>query len=194
MPDEIGTITRLLDEVHEGREGAMDGLIERVHDDLERIAARRLRARFGPDLAGVTLEPGALVNETYLRLIKQRNRYDNRGQFFAVATRLMLRVLMNHQRSRRQLRRGGGQVRVSLSGVADRVGEESSIALSEFVDVLDRLEALDSRAAEVVKLRLIWGLTVAETARAMDVSVATVEREWAFARKWIAVALKGEAR
>ena len=86
----------------------MDELMETVYEDLERIAGRHLRERFGRGLPGVTLEPAALVNESFLRIIRQRSRYDNRGHFFAIATKVMLRVLTDYQRRRGAEKRRGG--------------------------------------------------------------------------------------
>ncbi len=184
-----GRITELLHQAYQGREGALDEVMEIVYDDLRRVAANHMRARYGGNLAGVTLQPTALVNEAFLRLVKQRKQYDSRGHFFAIATRVMLRVLMDYDRRRGAVKRGGDRLRVSLSGVARRVGQEPSAEIGAFVEALERLEKLDARTAEVVKLQMLWGLTVPETAEAMDVSVSTVEREWRFARRWLAAAL-----
>jgi RNA polymerase sigma factor (TIGR02999 family) len=191
LPDELGTITRLLNEAHEGRKGALDEVMELVYADLNRLAEKRLHQQFGPDLAGITLEPAALVHETYLKLIKQRKRYDSRGHFFAIATRVMQRILLDYHRKKSRQRRGGDQIRVSLSGVARRAGEEPSAEIPAFVEALDKLGNLDQRTGDVTKLRLIWGLTVPEIAEAIELSVATVEREWRFARKWLAAELAG---
>ena len=100
-----GDITLLLQEAHGGREGALDELMDLVYADLERIALSHLSRQFGERAGAVTLEPAALVNESFLRMIKQRNTYDNRGQFFAIATKVMLRVLLDYKR-RRACRRG----------------------------------------------------------------------------------------
>jgi len=193
LGDDLGTITRLLGEAHAGRDGALDEVMELVYDDLNRLARKKLYERFGPDLAGVTLEPTALVHETFLKLIKQRNKYDNRGHFFAIATRVMLQVLLDYNRRRRASKRGGDQLRVSLSGVSRTLGAEPSADFPAFVEALERLEKLDERTAEVVKLQLIWGLTTPEVADAMNLSVSTVQREWSFARKWLAAELWEEA-
>ena len=103
----------------------------------------------------------------------------------------MLRVLMDYDRARRRARRGGDQVRISLSGVARKVGEEPSTDIPAFVEALEKLEKLDERTTEVTKLRLLWGLTVPEVAEALGISVTTVEREWRFARRWLAAELTG---
>ena len=91
-------ITLLLRKMEEGEAGALDQLMRVVYDDLERMAASHLRRQFGERMGQLTLEPAALVNESFLRLIKQRKAYDNRGQFFAIATKVMLRVLMDYRR------------------------------------------------------------------------------------------------
>jgi len=96
MPKSVGEITKLLDAAHEGEQGALDRVMEIVYADLHRVAERKLQQRYGQQAADLTMQPTALVNEAYLKLIKQRNRYDSRGHFFAVATRVMLRVLMDY--------------------------------------------------------------------------------------------------
>lgn len=194
---ESGTrdITRMLQEVDEGRSGAMDRLMDAVYSDLNAVAERHMRERFGHGLAGVTMEPAALVNESFMRLIKQRTKYDNRGHFFAIATKVMLRVLVDYQRRRAALKRGGGAARVTLSleVAADSPGSPGGetaggtvIGVDRLVDALDRLEGLDERKADVVKLRVVWGLQMRDIASALDVSLATVERDWAFAKAWLA--------
>jgi len=189
MSDSVRDITRLLNEAYDGRNGALDEVMAIVHADLERLAAKRLRQRYGSGMENLTLEPAALVNETFLKLIKQRKRYDSRGHFFAIATRLMLRVLVDHDRAKRRGKRGGDHLRVSLSGVARVMGEEPSAEIPAFVQALERLDKLSSRSAEVTTLRLVWGLTIPEIAESMNISVTTVEREWRFARRWLAAAL-----
>jgi RNA polymerase sigma factor (TIGR02999 family) len=184
-------ITHLLHAIDAGRPGAMNDLMEVVYADLERVAQRHMDRQFGRGLPGVTLEPAALVNESFLRLIKQRKKYDNRGQFFAIATKVMLRVLVDYQRQRRAAKRGGSHKRVTLSlegpaGPADRPAPGTVIGVETLVAGLDRLDSLDRRKAEVVKLRVIWGLEMREIAEALSVSLATVERDWSFAKAWLA--------
>ena len=178
-------ITEILTAVAEGREGAMERLMEQVYADLVGVADRHLKTRHGPDLAGLTLEPAALANETFLKLIKQRNRYDSRGHFFAIATRVMLRVLNDYYRARGAAKRGGGLERITLSGLGAEHANGPGSEIPDFLDALKELEELDERTAEVTKLRLIWGLTVPEIATASGMSVATVEHEWGFARRWL---------
>jgi len=185
-------ITRLLKDVHEGRGGALDDLMRAVYDDLQHVAERHMTQRFGRDLPGVTMEPAALVNESFLKIIKQRNTYDNRGQFFAIATRIMLRVLVDYQRRRAAGKRGGELKRVTLSlaespqanGHAAR--DDAMIEVDTLVEALGRLEALDARKADVVKMKVVWGLQMGEIAHSLGVSLATVERDWSFSKAWLA--------
>lgn len=185
-------ITKLLHEAARGRDGALNEVMDVVYADLERLARGEMQAQFGPGLPGVTLEPGALVHETFLRLVEQRNEYANRQQFFAIATKVMLRVLMDYHRRRGAGKRGGGQIRLTLSGVARRAADRNAIVeIPEIVEALARLEALDARKADVVKLRALWGFATAETAEILQVSPSTVERDWRFARVWLAAELDG---
>ena len=195
MADE-GTITMLLGEVEDGRDGAMDRLMEAVYGDLERVAQRHMMQRFGPDLPGVTLEPAALVNESFLRLIRQRTSYQNRRHFFAIATKVMLRVLTDYQRGRRAERRGGDRQRVTLplEGPATDSAGDGGIDVEGLSRALERLESLDQRKADVVRLRVVWGLEMAQVAETLGISLATVERDWSFSKAWLARESGAEAR
>ncbi len=187
-------ITRLLHDADAGRDGAMQELMEAVYADLQGMAEKHMASRFGRGLPGVTLEPAALVNESFMKLIKQRKAYDNRGQFFAIATKVMLRVLVDYQRKRLAAKRGGGQkpVTLSLEGLGgpqqrlDRLADQDCIGLNVLIGALDRLDALDSRKADVVRMRVIWGLEMREIAASLGISLATVERDWAFSKAWLA--------
>jgi RNA polymerase sigma factor (TIGR02999 family) len=179
-----GDITRLLGRAAEGDRNALDALTERVYADLEKVAGRRMRERFGPDLAGLTLEPSALVNETFLKLLSRRVEFENRRHFFAFATRVMLRALIDYQRARGAVKRGGDRVRVTLSGLGAH--DETVLPEAEAVSsCLEELEQLDPRKAEVVALKVFWGLQAVEIADTLQVSTRTVERDWRFARSWL---------
>ena len=167
-------------------------MTELVYEDLHLLAEKHLRRQFGARADQITLAPTALVHETFLRLVKQRKVYDSQGHFFAIATRVMLRVLMDYHRQRRSAKRWRGQVRVSLSGVSERASATETRALPLFVAGLKRLKKLDARAAEVAELRVLWGLTAPEIAETLEVSRSTVEREWRFARCWLAASLRSE--
>jgi RNA polymerase sigma factor (TIGR02999 family) len=191
MSDSTNEITRLLREAYGGREGALDEVMTLVYQDLLRIADGQMRRRYGQRSANLTMEPRALVSEAFMRLIKQRKKYDSRGHFFAIATRTMLRVLMDYDRKRKSEKRGADQVKVSLSGIPTRAGDPEAVGIAALVQAMERLQALDPRTAEVLQLRLLWGLSVPEVAKTMDLSVRTVEREWRFGRRWMTVQLGG---
>ncbi len=185
-----GDITILLRQAEGGQAGALDELMDLVYRDLEGIALSHLSRRFGQRANVVTMEPAALVNETFLRLIKQRKTYDNRGQFFAVATKVMLRVLVDYQRHRLAARRGGGRKRITLfldgrPSPTRGPGKATQIEIECLVQALERLEVLDPRQAEVVKLRVVWGLDIQEMADALGLSRSTVKRDWRFAKAWL---------
>jgi RNA polymerase sigma factor (TIGR02999 family) len=188
-------ITLLLRRVDDDQPDAMDELMRVVYDDLERMAASHLQRAFGPRARQVTLEPAALVNESFLRLIKQRKHFDNRGQFFAIATKLMLQVLIDYRRQKLAAKRGGAagaasDARMTLMLDDERVAApETRSALVEVEDLaaaLDRLEAIDARKADIVKMRVVWSMTVPEIAAALEVSPSSVDRDWKFAKAWIA--------
>lgn len=185
-----GDITQLLAKANEGGPDELNALWVAVYEELREIARRHMEREFGRHLAGMTLQPTALVNEAYLRLIKQRAKYDNRGHFFAIATKVLVRVLRDYERERQAAKRGSGEVRVPLdpdlreSTPAGAAGD-SAPSIEPFLDALQKVELLDSRKSEVVKLRLLWGLTIDETATAMNLGHATIERDWAFSRAWL---------
>jgi len=193
MSDSTQEITRLLSEAYGGRDGALDEVMELVYGDLLGMAQGQMHRRYGQGAGNLTMEPRELVSEAFLRLIKQRKKYDSRGHFFAIATRTMLRVLMDYDRKRKSEKRGADPIRVSLAGIATRAGEPEAVDITALGQAMERLQTLDPRTAEVLQLRLLWGLSVSEVAEATDVSVRTVEREWRFGRRWVATQLGGPA-
>ena len=185
----VGKITLLLREVEGGREGALDELMALVYAELERIARSYLRKHFGSRAEAITLEPAALVNESFLKLIQQRNRYDNRGHFFAIASRVMLRVLIDYRRQRAASMRGGGRTHITLvldkQQIAEPERRAGEIEVELLADALEKLEAVSPRRADVAKMRVIWGLNLRQVADSLDVSPSTVERDWRFAKAWL---------
>ena len=174
-------ITQLLIAWNRGDLSARDELAPLIYNELRRIAGGYLR-RERPDH---TLQPTALVNEAYLRLIDQsRVNWQNRAHFFGAAARLMRQILINHAEARRAAKRGGETERVSLSDVGHfTVGQEVDlIALNE---ALQNLERIDPQQGQVVELRYFSGLTIEEIAEVMGVSPSTVKREWSTARAWL---------
>jgi len=180
-------ITELLERAEHGDEAALERAIAAVYDDL-RIRARAYLARYAAGRA-VTLQPTALVNETYIRLLKQNTSYANRGHFLAIATRIMLRVLIDFQRRRQADKRGGGHIAVTLAGVGTASGDPAA-GVSALSEALEQLDELDERKGRIVKLRAVWGFNMQEIADITDVSLATVERDWRFARNWLATELE----
>jgi RNA polymerase sigma factor (TIGR02999 family) len=164
-----------------GDYAAMDQLAAVLQQELHRVAARHLAA----ERPGHILQTTALVNEAYLRLIDWKNvRWENRAQFFALASQMMRHILVDYARAQHREKRGGGAVHVSLSQAADvpLQGPSDFLALDE---ALRALESLAPRQAQIVELRFFGGLSLEETAEALGVSVATVRRDWSLARAWL---------
>jgi RNA polymerase sigma factor (TIGR02999 family) len=179
-------VTELLAAFSAGNEQALDELLPLVHRELRRQAARYLRGE-RPDH---TLQPTALVNEAFLRLVEQRNvRWQNRAHFFGIAAQAMRRILVDHARTRRRAKRGGSSPHVTLDDAVVGV-EGRSIDLLALDEALSRLATLDERQSRVVELRYFGGLSVEETAVVMEISPATVKREWAMAKAWLYSQLK----
>jgi RNA polymerase sigma-70 factor, ECF subfamily len=180
----VHAITELLSRWQAGESGALDQLMPLVYAELHQMAARYL-ARERP---GHTLQSTGLVHEAFLRLVDQRRvNWQNRKHFFGLSAQLMRRILVDHGRRSRRAKRGAGVSNVNLEDagpVADPGSRDPVDALS--VDgALKELEALDPRQARIVELRFFGGLSVVETAEVLDVSEATVKREWAMARAWL---------
>jgi RNA polymerase sigma factor (TIGR02999 family) len=157
-----------------------------VYDELRRRAAAYLRR----ERRGDTLQPTALVHEAYLRLVDQRRAvWHNRAQFFAVASQMMRRILVDRARARKMVKRSGRWARVTLD-------EEGRVSHPRDVDVLDldaaltRLAEFDPRKSRIAELRFFGGLSLEEAGHVLDLSVATVERDWQAARAWLFKALR----
>ena len=178
-----GEITQLFEAATEGDPTAFDRVVELVYAELEGMATRLLRDRFG-DLRGLTLEPAAIVNETILKLLPDRPEFVNRRHFFAFASKVMRRVIIDYQRARQRDKRGGRALRVTLTDLGGATPPDTGAA--EVVEVLEHLEELDPRKCEVVQLKIFWGLEMPEIAQTLDVSLSTVERDWRFSRSWLA--------
>jgi RNA polymerase sigma factor (TIGR02999 family) len=181
-------VTRLLVEWSDGRAEALDALMPLVYDELRRLA----RAYLGRERAGHTLQPTALVNEAYLRLVDQRSvRWQNRAHFFGIAAQLMRRLLVDHARAANAEKRGGGIPRLELDAAENAVAPESGVDLEELDRALERLARIDPRQSRIVELRYFAGATNEETAEALGIAVATVKRDWTVARAWLRHELQG---
>lgn len=184
---DVSEITQILRDWNDGLEDAQERLLPYVYDELKR-QARYLMSRERPDH---TLQPTALVHEAFMRLSSQTGvDWQNRSHFYGIASRLMRQILVDHARQHAAAKRGNGAIHLSLDDlnlpVEDRAG--SIVAVHE---VLDRLERLDKKQAQVVEMRFFGGLSNAEIGEALGVSDRTVQREWQAARLWLLRELSG---
>ena len=187
MPASDSDVTQLLRDWSAGDKSAFDQLVALVHAELRRLARRYMMR----ERANHTLQTSALINEVYLRLVDQRNvALNDRAHFFAVAGQVMRHVLVDHARRRGYAKRGGGAFMVALSE-AEPVASEEAAEVLALDEALDALAAYDPRMSRIVELRYFGGLSVEETAEAMDLSPATVKRHWVIARAWLLRALDG---
>ena len=179
-------VTQLLVAWSKGDQHAFDALMPEVRKELHRLAAHYM----AEEPPGHDLQPTALINEAYLRLVDWKNiQWADRAHFFAMAANMMRRVLVDYARSRDRLKRGGEAVQVSFT-------EAANVPVSHSADVLAldkamrELEKIDPRKSQIVEMRFFGGLSQEETAEALHVSVATVRRDWSLARAWLARELK----
>jgi len=181
----MSDVTRILNAIEAGDPQAASQLLPLVYDELRKLAA----ARMASERVDHTLDATALVHEAYLRLVAGGNRatWSHRRQFFAAAAEAMRRVLVDHARSHRAGKRGGGRERVPLDEFADSAGT-TDIDWLVIDDALGKLAVEDATAAELVRLKLFAGLSVEESADVLGISRATAYRDWAFARAWLRAA------
>ncbi len=178
MPQDL---TQLLVAWSHGDQAALDQLMPIVYDELRRLARSYLR-RERPDHS---LEGTAVVHEAYLRLVDQRQvEWQSRAQFFGLASQMIRNILVDHARRRNRLKRGGDACKISVA--ADLAATaEPALDLVELDDALQNLSKLDSRQARIVEMRFFGGLSIEETAEALQISPATVKRDWTIARAWL---------
>jgi RNA polymerase sigma factor (TIGR02999 family) len=175
------SITQLLLRWRNGNQAAFNELLPQVYDELRRLAEHYLRG----ERPEHTLQPSDLVHETYLRLVDEKAiDWRDRAHFFGIAAVRMRHILVEHARSRQAAKRGGGECRLSLSE-ADRLAEKGDVNLLALDEALHRLEVLDLQKSRIVELRYFGGLTIEETAEALQISPTTVKRDWRLARAWL---------
>jgi RNA polymerase sigma factor (TIGR02999 family) len=176
-----GEITRLVEQWSSGDEDAFRRLIDLVYDDLRQIAHRHIRS----DRSDHTIQTTALVHEAYVKLAQQQDGvWPTRGHFFAFASRAMRHILIDYARRRRALKRGGARIRVPLTEGMD-VADVEVAELLTLDEALDKLARHSERMARIVECRFFGGLSVAETAETLGLSIRTVERDWTRARVYL---------
>ncbi len=180
----MNDVTRILTAIEQGDGQAAEQLLPLVYDELRKLAAARMAA----ENPGHTLNATALVHEAYLRLVGDQH-WDDRGHFFAAAAEAMRRILVNHARDRKRLKRAGGRRRLELLDQVGSLAEDSDLVLS-LDELLTRLGEEDAVAARVAQLHLFAGLSVEETGEALGLSRAMAYRNWKYARAWLREALK----
>ena len=174
-------VTDLLVHWSEGDQEALNKLIPLVYDELHKLASRYLRR----ERSDHTLQTTAVVHEAYLKLVNQRDaNFENRLHFFAVAAQIMRRILVDYARRHHASKRGGDLYKLSLDE-ALVTSEEKGADLLALDEALERLAAIDPRQSRVVELRIFAGLTLEETAQALNISPSTVRREWSMAKAWL---------
>lgn len=180
------TVTELLHAWSRGDEDARVLVLERVYQELRRLAAAQLRR----ERHALTLQPTALVHEAYLRLLDQRTGWRNRGHFFGIAAEQMRRIIVDHARRRRSLKRGRGAWVLTLDD-AVAVADSRQVDVTRLDDALTTLARMDARQARIVELRYFGGLEIDEVAEVLSISPATVKRDWTMARAWLFAHLRG---
>jgi RNA polymerase sigma factor (TIGR02999 family) len=182
-------VTRILLDIEQGDSKASEQLLPLVYKELRKLAARKL----AQEKPGQTLQATALVHEAYLRLVGrgQARDWDGRGHFFAAAAEAMRRILIDRARHKQSRKAGGGRRRLDLDDIEPAPEEEDGDRLLALDEALRRLEAEDPRKAALVKLRFFAGLTTEQAAAALGVSLSTAEKDWAYARSWLRVAIDG---
>lgn len=185
-----GEVTRLLDEWRRGDEDAADRVFPLVYGELRRLAANAFRR----EREGHLLQPTALVHEAFLRLVvQQRARVDSRAHFLALAAKAMRRILVDHARRVRSAKRGAGVPTLTLLESAGLTDDSLSPDTLDLHRALEELAAIHERQARLVELRYFGGLTMEEAAEVLQVSLATVERDWTAGRLWLRRRLRAGA-
>ena len=190
METSTGEFTRLLKDCGAGNRQALDKLLPLVYEELRRLAHSFLSR----ERSDHTLQTTALVHEAYLKLIDQRSvNWENRAQFFAISARAMRRILLDNARRHTAAKRGSGGQKISLDDVATLSTDGANESLIALDLALQKLETIDAEQSRIVELRYFGGLTIEETAEALQTSPSSVQREWTIARAWLYKEISGAA-
>ena len=183
----MSEITKILSALETGDSSQASRLLPLVYEELRRLASQK----FAQEKPGHTLQPTVLVHEAYLRLVdvERPQRWNGRGHFFSAAAEAMRRILIEHARKKKNLRSGGDRIRVELLD-GDAVGDEPDMDILALDEALVLLDSKWPEYAELVKLRYFAGMTIAEASSALNISPATAERHWKFAKTWLFSQLK----
>lgn len=183
MAESPQNVTQMLKAWSGGDREALDKLIPVVYDQLRRQAASYLRR----ERVDHTLQASALINEAYLRLIEQHSmNWQNRDQFFAVAAQMMRRILVDHAKGKHREKRGGSMIKVTLGKAMEvEAGSGRGMDLIALDEALKRLGAIDEQQSRIVELRYFSGLSIEQTAKVLNISPATVKRDWRMAKAWL---------
>jgi RNA polymerase sigma factor (TIGR02999 family) len=181
-------VATMIDNARQGDEQALAALLPLVYDELRRLAARYMRR----ERPGQTLQATALVHDAYLRLLKDSHlSWQNRAHFFGIAARSMRQILIERARTRGAAKRGGSRIRVTFEPGLIAAAQAPELDLEALDEALTRLAAIDAELARVVEVRFFGGLSIEETAEALNVSPATIKRRWTLAKAWLARELRG---
>jgi RNA polymerase sigma-70 factor (ECF subfamily) len=174
-------ITALLQAWSRGDRAALDALLPAVYGELRHQAERYMRRQ----PAGHTLQTTALVHEAYLRLVDQQTEWKSRAHFFGVAAKAMRSILVDHARAHRAAKRGAGAARMTLGQIGDIADRKAEVDVLDLDQALQRLGELDPEKGRLVELRYYGGLSIEEAAEVLEISPATVKRQWSTARTWL---------
>lgn len=181
-------VTELLKKAQAGDRDSLDSILPMVYDELRAVARRQLAL----ERSDHTLQPTALVHEAYIRLLEQTQvDWQNRLHFFSIASQMMRRILVNYAVERNAKKRGDGATKVQLDDAASFGKPDETLDIVLLDQVLESLEKLDVRQARIVELRFFAGMTIEETAAVLEISPATVKREWHMAKAWLQVQMQG---
>ncbi|MCA9172343.1 MAG: sigma-70 family RNA polymerase sigma factor [Planctomycetales bacterium] len=185
----MSDVTQILSKIEQGDPDAADQLLPLLYDELRRLAASKL----ANEKPGQTLQATALVHEAYVRLVGHASTqpWDGRGHFFAAAAEAMRRILIERARHRASLKRGGDRERIELASVEPAILPLACDDIIELEEALQKLELQHPRKAQLVKLRFYAGLTTAQAANSLEISLSTAENDWTYARSWLRLAIGG---